>query len=149
MDEYTKRSPDTEPISLHRMKNMYLAEITDPREIDTIYVFDANRLEYKRAIFNNWQNSFLSDGKLFGFDDVDDAEVSRNVFRLFLFFDTFFIKITVLHYFQLKVCDLITSKEEMLPKTPFNNISGPPIYIGNCIYMFGECNTANDTNFAR
>lgn len=82
--EMDKRS---EPISLHRMKNIYLVEMTDPAQID-VYKFNANCIQFEyfeAASFGACKNSVFSNGKLYAVvDDADDAEDARDVREEFL-----------------------------------------------------------------
>lgn len=60
------------------MKNIYLAEITDPGEID-IYKFDVMGLEFEyfgTASFDAAKKSVFSEGKLYVFGGVDETGIN-------------------------------------------------------------------------
>lgn len=78
---YNNRLRDPKPISLHRMRTIYLADISDPGAID-VYKFDKRNLEldiFQAAFFKQSKNMFYSDGKLVVYDDASAGETTINV----------------------------------------------------------------------
>lgn len=78
---YNDRLRDPKPIRLHRMKAIYLADISDPGAID-VYKFDERNLGldlFQAAFFKERKNMFYFDGKLVVYDDARAGETAIEV----------------------------------------------------------------------